>query len=218
MLNGFLTVFNSKAKQNNTFQQSVDLITIGDNDEEIDTWSSPPLDKLIKVLIIDYDDISVKVLECMFQKRITFEYKPWLLDVHSLDEYLSNCVITPQLVVLDISNYEALDIVKFIRTKFSRSTLPILLSATSRHEDRIYDCLDVGANDFVYKPFRYRELNYRVSNLLQMSKFIRKDSILSDILPNEIIENLEHGINFMAKYHPQVTILFSDRIWTRWES
>lgn len=164
------------------------------------------------IVVIDRDSISLQVIECMFSERnIEFIFIDHLNALQELQRYRADhSDATWSLVVLDISIGNPFELIMYIRSKFSKSTLPILLSATSRYEDTIYEALDRGANDFVYKPFRYKEMNYRVNNLLQLSTFIRKDSILSDILPVDIIQNLEHGINFMAKHHSNVTILFSD--------
>jgi class 3 adenylate cyclase/CheY-like chemotaxis protein len=167
--------------------------------------------RIVNILVLDLDVTSIYVIETMFSMtEVNVIHDSSLDNPDDVGDYLLNNDISPNLIILDISIPTSRIIVQRIRSKFNSSTLPILLSATSRYENEIYECLDLGANDFVYKPYRYKELQYRVSNLLQFTKYVKIDSILSDILPTDIISNLELGINFITKYHPHVTILFSD--------
>jgi DNA-binding response OmpR family regulator len=72
----------------------------------------------------------------------------------------------PSLVVLDVMlpQHDGLEICRWIR---SRSDLPIImLTARGEEADRIVG-LELGADDYVTKPFSPRELAVRVRNLLK---------------------------------------------------
>jgi DNA-binding response OmpR family regulator len=72
----------------------------------------------------------------------------------------------PSLVVLDVMlpGIDGLELCRWIR---SRSDLPIvLLTARAEEADRIVG-LELGADDYVTKPFSPRELAVRVRNLLR---------------------------------------------------
>ncbi|HKI90964.1 MAG TPA: response regulator transcription factor [Gaiellaceae bacterium] len=72
----------------------------------------------------------------------------------------------PSLVVLDVMlpEHDGLEICRWIR---SRSDLPIImLTARGEEADRIVG-LELGADDYVTKPFSPRELAVRVRNLLK---------------------------------------------------
>jgi DNA-binding response OmpR family regulator len=76
---------------------------------------------------------------------------------------------TPSLVVLDVMlpGPSGLDLCRWIR---SRSDLPvILLTARGEETDRIVG-LEVGADDYVTKPFSPRELAARVRSVLRRSR------------------------------------------------
>lgn len=71
------------------------------------------------------------------------------------------------LVILDLNlpRLDGLDVLKHLRT--ARRSLPVLvLSARNRVEDRIRG-LDIGADDYVPKPFAFSELSARVRALLR---------------------------------------------------
>jgi len=74
----------------------------------------------------------------------------------------------PSLVVLDVMlpEHDGLEICRWIR---ARSDLPvIMLTARGEEADRIAG-LELGADDYVTKPFSPRELAVRVRNLLRRS-------------------------------------------------
>jgi DNA-binding response OmpR family regulator len=75
----------------------------------------------------------------------------------------------PELVVLDVMlpGTDGLDLCRWIR---SRSDLPvIMLTARGEEADRIVG-LELGADDYVTKPFSPRELTVRVRNVLRRSE------------------------------------------------
>jgi two-component system, OmpR family, phosphate regulon response regulator PhoB len=75
---------------------------------------------------------------------------------------------SPELVVLDVMlpGTDGLELCRWIR---SRSELPvIMLSARGEETDRIVG-LELGADDYVTKPFSPRELAVRVRNVLRRS-------------------------------------------------
>jgi DNA-binding response OmpR family regulator len=75
---------------------------------------------------------------------------------------------TPDLVVLDVMlpGVDGLELCRWIR---SRSTLPvIMLTARGEEADRIVG-LELGADDYVTKPFSPRELAARVRTVLRRS-------------------------------------------------
>jgi DNA-binding response OmpR family regulator len=75
----------------------------------------------------------------------------------------------PELVVLDVMlpGTDGLELCRWIR---SRSDLPvIMLTARGEEADRIVG-LELGADDYVTKPFSPRELSVRVRNVLRRAR------------------------------------------------
>ena len=75
----------------------------------------------------------------------------------------------PDIVVLDVMlpDFDGFEICRALRTDAATSALPILmLTARGEEADRIKG-LDLGADDYVTKPFSLRELTARVGALLR---------------------------------------------------
>ncbi|MHB8061052.1 MAG: response regulator transcription factor [Ruminiclostridium sp.] len=73
------------------------------------------------------------------------------------------------LIILDLNlpKIDGLDVLKKIREK-DMTMKVIILSARSEIEDRVLG-LDMGANDYLVKPFDFMELEARIRTLLRMS-------------------------------------------------
>lgn len=75
----------------------------------------------------------------------------------------------PDLVLLDLGLPDA-DGMEFIKTVRENSTVPIIiLSARTRESDKV-EALDLGANDYVTKPFGTSELMARIRAALRNSR------------------------------------------------
>lgn len=75
---------------------------------------------------------------------------------------------TPSLVLLDLGlpDTDGLDVLKAIRTNEKTARLPVvLLTARAEEADRVLG-LEIGADDYVVKPFSPRELMLRVGKLI----------------------------------------------------
>jgi DNA-binding response OmpR family regulator len=92
---------------------------------------------------------------------------------------------TPELVVLDVMlpGTDGLELCRWIR---ARSDLPvIMLTARGEETDRIVG-LELGADDYVTKPFSPRELAVRVRNVLRRSRIPATDGERISFEPYEI--------------------------------
>ena len=75
----------------------------------------------------------------------------------------------PQLIILDVMLpvLDGLEVCRRVRSMLKTSDTPILmLTAKDEVEDRVQG-LDAGADDYLVKPFAYRELTARVRALLR---------------------------------------------------
>lgn len=67
------------------------------------------------------------------------------------------------------------ELTKTIKNNNDYSHLPIImLTAKSSEEDRI-EALQIGADDFIQKPFKLSDLQLRIDNLIENRKRIKKD-------------------------------------------
>lgn len=84
--------------------------------------------------------------------------------------------IMPDLILSDIMmpGTDGLEFCKQIKTNIYTSHIPvILLTAKVSQSDKI-EGLETGADDYVTKPFNYRELSARIRNLLEQRKRLKE--------------------------------------------
>ncbi len=123
--------------------------------------TSPPSEKT-KILIVDDDASLCKLLTAYLEKHDYFVKS--VPDGDLLDEYLLSQ--TPDLIILDqmLPGEDGLSIVKRL---FQTQSLPIImLSACGEEIDRILG-LEMGADDYLAKPFNPRELLARIKSVLR---------------------------------------------------
>lgn len=91
----------------------------------------------------------------------------------------------PDLVILDLGLPDA-DGMSFLKEIRKKSATPVIVvSARSDERDKV-DALDLGANDYVTKPFGFEELVARVRSALRNSKKVMSDE---DILTGSFKAN-----------------------------
>lgn len=76
----------------------------------------------------------------------------------------------PDLIIIDfaLANVSGLDIVRDLRAHWSLLELPILMMSVSSDDSDFRLALEVGANDYITKPFESWSLNARVGILISL--------------------------------------------------
>ncbi|WP_274307109.1 response regulator transcription factor [Solibacillus daqui] len=94
------------------------------------------------------------------------------------DAYELAFVENYDLIILDLNlpKLDGLKVLEKIREE-NKEIKVIILSARSRVNDKVLG-LDMGANDYLTKPFDFEELEARIRNLLRR-KFVQENSILT---------------------------------------
>lgn len=87
----------------------------------------------------------------------------------------------PDLILLDIMlpDQDGLDIVKKLRERPDTVRVPIILVTAKTTELDKVKGLDIGADDYLTKPFGVMELISRVKALLRRSRSIQEEKVLS---------------------------------------
>lgn len=103
----------------------------------------------------------------------------------------------PSLILLDIMlpNEDGLDILTKIRTNKATAGIPIIMVTAKASELDKVKGLDLGADDYITKPFGVMELISRVKALLRRTKHVETESQIryKDIL----LDNDKHAV-FLA--------------------
>lgn len=118
--------------------------------------------KNAKILVIDDDPMTCKLLETVLQME-NFQ----TVSAHRIEDENILALIDaekPQVVILDfhLGSRETIVYVEDIRADDKWRTLPILMTSGIDYREK---CLEAGANDFMLKPFDWREVIKRINKL-----------------------------------------------------
>lgn len=101
---------------------------------------------------------------------------------------------TPDLIILDIMlpDEDGLDILKKLRSVPETRKVPIIIVTAKTTEIDKVKGLDLGADDYITKPFGVMELISRVKALLRRSVDMETEKFLS--LNNIFLDNEKHAV------------------------
>ena len=131
-------------------------------------------------------------------------------------------VILLDIVMPEMNGYELL---KFIKNDKRFFEIPVIMISSMDDTDSIYRCIEIGADDYITKPFEKSILDARISSCIEKKHLRDKEkklmndlaeeqkkseNLLLNILPKEIAERLKAGETNIATKHDNVTMLFAD--------
>ena len=133
-------------------------------------------------------------------------------------------LILLDIIMPDINGYEVL---KFIKSDNRYFHIPVVMLSSLDEVDSMFRCFELGADDYITKPFEPTLLNARLNSYVEKKKLKDKEQIylntireekdkserlLLNILPAEIAERLKSGETTIADKLNNVTILFADLV------
>jgi signal transduction histidine kinase len=83
-------------------------------------------------------------------------------------ELLQNNRYNLVLLDMELPDCSGIDIIKCIRKSYNQTELPVIFISATTDEHKIIDSLELGANDFISKPFSEITLKIKVKNLLEL--------------------------------------------------
>ena len=138
------------------------------------------------------DDDNIREIENFALKNCGFVTEPaasakefWEIMEHKI----------PQLILLDIMlpDEDGLSIVKKLRTRQDTVLVPVIMVTAKTTEIDKVKGLDLGADDYITKPFGVMELISRVKAMLRRSqKSQEKDKVLK--LGNIVLDREKHSV------------------------
>jgi len=134
----------------------------------------PILNQMYKILIIDDEPAFHKLMKAQLESK-NYEVINCMKSEDALNlvnEHL------PHLILMDLMmpNIDGFSLIKNIRELNLRYFLPIVV-VTARDQSRdLSHALDIGADDYLSKPFEFEELLARIKNMLRIKNL--QDSIL----------------------------------------
>jgi class 3 adenylate cyclase len=151
--------------------------------------------------------------------------------VEALEKVRSE-VFDLMLLDMEMPEMDGLETLKAIKSSPELRYLPIIVVSGSEHFERTIECIQVGAEDYLPKPFDPVLLRARVFSSLEKKRLrdidreriiqlqhekellnieqMKTEKLMLNILPKPIAERLKKGESNISGSYPEVTILFSD--------
>ncbi len=118
----------------------------------------------MKVLIVD-DDLALADVVSFTMRRAGFEVITAHDGQYAVERFNAE---NPDLIILDL-NLPKLDGLKVCQRIRSQSNTPIIILSVRGEEDDVVNGLEIGADDYIVKPFSPRQLVARAEAVLRRS-------------------------------------------------
>jgi DNA-binding response OmpR family regulator len=121
-----------------------------------------------KILVVDDDPMTCHLMETFLQMENFQTSSATSIQDGGLIPILEK--EQPDVLVLDVHlvSYETLEEVKRIRANERWRALPIIMTSAIDYSRK---CQEVGANDFILKPFDWQDVTHRINSMLGNSVF-----------------------------------------------
>ena len=118
-----------------------------------------------KVLVVD-DEASIREMLRLALEISDFECVE-AGDIHEADRRVTND--QPDIVLLDwmLPGGSGIELLRRLKKKEATKALPVIMLTAKAHEDNVIQGLEVGADDYITKPFAPKELIARIKALLR---------------------------------------------------
>ena len=138
------------------------------------------------------------------------------------------------LVDMEMPELDGLEVLKLVKADALLRYLPVIVISGADQFDKTVECIQVGAEDYLPKPFNPVLLRARVFSSLEKKRLrdidqgrivelqrekellnleqMKTDKLMLNILPKPIADRLKRGESNIAGNYPEVTVLFSDLV------
>ena len=189
--------------------------------------------KLMKVLVVD----DSRTLRRLLIRELNNVGITNIIEAGDGNEALEKVRAEPfDLMLLDMEmpELDGLGVLNIVKSDPTLSYLPISVVSGAEQVEKTVECIQIGAEDYLPKPFdpvllrarvfsslekkRLRDLDRERIVLLQHEKELlnieqmKTEKLMLNILPKPIAERLKKGEKNISGSYPEVTILFSDLV------
>lgn len=212
-----LPAADKKAALPEQHQELSKLFYAGDQEEMLPAHAGPEIDNtqndgksLINILIVDDEPINHQVLKNHLSAgafRITraMNGEEALRALENGTRY--------NLVILDVMmpRMTGYEVCQKIREKYVPSELPVIMVTAKNQVKDLVQGLNIGANDYLAKPFTKQEFLARINTQLDLHRIF---DVTGRFVPNEFIRSLGKDritdVFLGDQAHQEVSVLFSD--------
>jgi adenylate cyclase len=131
------------------------------------------------------------------------------------------------LVLLDLMmpDLNGDEVLKLIKSDPDKRDIPVVMLSADTHAEKVAQCIELGADDYLPKPFNPTILRARIAAALRRhslraleNEYLGKienekrhsENLLRNILPTEIVTRLRNGESNIADHFEDATVIFAD--------
>jgi two-component system, OmpR family, response regulator VicR len=116
----------------------------------------------MKVLIVEDEVLLLKTLEFKLKKEgyDVFVSKNGLEAISDINTHQPDFVVTD--IMMPVLN--GLEVVSYVRNEWN-SKIPVIVLSSAKHDNIVDQAMDLGASDFISKPFSPDELVIKIRSL-----------------------------------------------------
>jgi len=123
-----------------------------------------------KILIVDDDPINLCLLDNLFDSEHTV-----IISTNGMDAIAKTIKQSPDLILLDIMlpDINGFEVCRQIKQNTKTENIPVVFISASDLDRHINKGFEVGAVDYIIKPFNSKNILQRLSSYLSQSPYIR---------------------------------------------
>jgi class 3 adenylate cyclase/CheY-like chemotaxis protein len=187
----------------------------------------------MKVLIVD-DSRSLRLVLKRELNTIGITNTDAAGDGNAAIEALRREPFDLMLLDMEMPELDGMGVLRIIKADPELNHVPVIIVSGSEQFDRTVECIQIGAEDYLPKPFNSILLRARVFSALAKKRLgdlnrerilelqrekellnieqLKTEKLMLNILPRPIAERLKRGEQNIASSYPEATILFSDLV------
>ncbi|MDP7406939.1 MAG: response regulator [SAR324 cluster bacterium] len=154
-----------KEKQESLVKQSSGLDDKAANASKDSSQEDPPF---AKILVVDDEPLNLRLVENHLE-GMNYELHCYQDGNQALESLNQD---DPDLILLDLMmpGVDGYEVIKVIRSNYLQSQLPIIVITANQQEHVTRNSIQLGANDYLIKPYSAEELRVRINSQLRISK------------------------------------------------
>ncbi len=176
------------------------------------------------LLVVEDNEFNVKIVMRMLKKDGYTEVAMAENGVKAL-EMIRNGRFDLVLLDIEMPEMDGIEVLQSLKSDMRLREIPVIMISSVEETDLIVKCIELGAEEFVRKPFNPTFLRARVSASLEKKRLLdqqasyvnqvkaekkRGDELLSVILPSAAANELKTHGKVQPKRFDNVALLFCD--------
>lgn len=143
----------------------------------------------MKTVYLLEDDLDLSMIIGEFLKSVNFNIKTFT-DFRLFFDAIR--AFKPDIILLDLMlpNVDGVEVLKYVKANLMMHNIPVIVVSGLSDENEKVRCLDLGADDYISKPFGFHELVSRINAVLRrfgVKDVLNLDNLSIDVSNRKVI-------------------------------